>query len=218
MALILALVLGLYWVIRISCDKHETKKAREEFERVSNKEKLNRETWEAAVTNSELEAELEDRLYHNDEVLLQEIRDTWSHYYPGASVDVFYRAKKKPNSNIILIDTGNACSQFTALRILLANRGFLTYHDAILGISFYAYAETEYQMARSFHIQEQFILAVNEKLKQRGIDEAMYTDDDRGIWDFPRKERRVLDSGTVKWRPEISVFSMNVRYHNPSVK
>lgn len=217
MALILALVLGLYWVIRISGDKHETKKAREEFERVSNEEKLNRETWEAAVINRELEAELEDRLFNKDQELLDEVQRTWNDYFDYPIPEKYYVFKHDEKTRYALFFSREYYEDTTALRILMANRGFLLAHDAVLGIDFFAHGETELRRVSDYRVQEHFILSINEKLKLHGIDEEMYS---ARVYDpiyrFP--SGIVHLSGTVKWEPQISSFDLETKLHSPSVK
>lgn len=208
MALILALALGLFWAFRLSKEKAEIKEARNEYDMVRDQDEANRKMWESRVINKDLEDEFDDRLYNKDEELLREVRDTWTDYFNFFCPSIYFVEKEK---SWYLDTNGKSFSDLTAIRILLANRGFLTYHDAVLGFKIgTATGDTAYQRARLYYIQEMFIIAVNNKLKKHGIDEKMYTDDGLRIREFP--EEKSFDFGTVKWRPEISTFEMRAKY------
>ena len=213
MALILALVLGLYWIIRISSEKNQTKSIREDYETHHREEEILRDSWEESVINKALEEDLEDRLYHRDESLLQEVSVSWNTYF-SYPLPKTYIVRKKRDSYYINVSQ-DYYDDLTALRILLSNRGFLTWRDAKLGINLVAVGETAVQKAYSYKAQRDFIVAMNENLKKRGIDETMYSSISLSQYKvFPPSDTDYhCDFCQVQWKPEISDSYINFDEH-----
>lgn len=213
MALILALILGLYWIIRISSEKSQTKKIREDYETHHREEEILRDSWEESVINKSLEEELEDRLYHRDESLIQEVSASWDTYFQYTLPET-YIVRKKRNSYYITA-SHDYYDDLTALRILLSNRGFLTWHDAKLGIDLVAVGDTAVQKAYNYKDQRDFIVAMDENLKKHGVDEEMYSSVSLSQYNiFPPSDPDYhCDMCKVQWKPEIPDSYINFDKH-----
>lgn len=201
-----ALFGGAYWGSKYSEDKAALKNARQEYDTVSLSDEAIRADWESKVINRALEAELEDKIYQSNPEVMTELEKTWGDYYTTDFPKLFIGSRIGSR----LLDTDpNSFRGLTALRILLANRGFLTYHDATMGFNVFANGNTDYQRIENHKIQVHFIERVNRKLQSRGIDYPMYFEAVNHLYyPFPREYKifsgSVFEVGTVKWKPEIS--------------
>lgn len=210
MYLVLAIVLGLYWLIRIGTEKSQIKKARAEYDMKFQVEKNARDHWEKAVINQKLQDEFEDRLYNRDEELLAEVAASWDNYfhYPLPEIYIVNKKRGGESDDSIFIST-NAYNDLTALRILLSNRGFLTSNDATYGITLHACGDTAVQREADFRIKRDFILAMNENLKKRGINEKMYSDRHGRHEIFPPSDPDCrCGLARIQWKPAIYGSSM----------
>lgn len=145
MALILAIALGLFWVIRLSMEKSEVQQSRDEYQSVRDKENIDENTWRSRVTNRELEMSIEDRLYHKDAELISEYEKT-KEMFPESAYG-------------------------SALRVLMANRGKIPYKDSELGIEIIASGHTQLEKENSFAGQVRFVQWVSKRIKS---DEVYY--------------------------------------------
>lgn len=145
MALILAIALGLFWVIRLSMEKSEVKQRRDEYQSVRDKENIDENTWRSRVTNRELEMNIEDRLYHKDAELISEYEKT-KEMFPESAYG-------------------------SALRVLMANRGKIPYKDSELGIEIITSGHTQLEKENSFAGQVRFVQWVSKRIKS---DEVYY--------------------------------------------
>lgn len=189
-----ALFGGIYWVVRYLSDKSAHQKAKNEYDRIHMDDVVRKARWETLVIDKELEAELEDKIYHRDSEVMSELEASCGDYYdvamPALGID-----------------------RLTALRILMANRGHLTRDDAVNGIKIIAHGATTVQMVESHKIQAKFVTQINEKLKKRGIDNPMYFEGlNYRLYPFPGEYNifsgSVASIGKVKWRPMISTFAL----------
>lgn len=201
-ALLLALFGAIFWGVRYSSDKNEHIQADKIYQMTSQNEKELHDKWFSAVTNEELEVELEDRIAKRDAELVQEIRDTWTDYYDGSypefivvSKETYYRFIDYPGTSI---------SNITALRILMANRGFLTKMDAEIGMTISIIGTTELQKRENYAKQSRFVQAINEKLGENKRD--MYVDLGDGV--YHKLPTSKMFAGRIKWRPMVSIFDL----------
>ena len=207
MELILALVLGIYWICRISVDKSKTKAARQEYDEISKSEKELRDKWFSAVTDYSIETELEDRLYRHDEALIQELKNTWNDYFYCSFPETIYHRNSHENKNYIFYFDDNYVSDANALRILMANRGLLCRLDAELGIGICEYGDTEAQRRVRYSKEIRFLQAIDRKLEEHGNIQEMYIHTGTYYYSFPTE--RVM-YGIVNWRPMISIFALRL--------
>lgn len=145
MALILAIALGMFWVIKLSMEKSEVRQSREEYQIVREQEEVDENTWRTNVTSRELEMNIEDRLYHKDAELLSEYEKT-KEMFPESAYG-------------------------SALRVLMANRGKIPYKDSELGIEIVASGHTQLEKEKSFSGQIRFVQWVSKRIKS---DEVYY--------------------------------------------
>jgi len=213
MALILALILGLFWIIRLSSEKAQVKSVRKEYDKHHQVEENVRDSWEKSVINQALEEEFEDRLYRRDETLLEEVSASWNAYFPYPLPGT-YIVRKKRDAYYINVSY-DYFDDLTALRILLANRGFLTWRDAKLGIDLVAAGDTAAQKAYSYTVQRNFIVAIDESLKKHGVNEKMYSSVFMSQYNvFPPSDPDYhRDMCKIQWKPEISDSYINFDEH-----
>ncbi len=213
MALVLAIILGLFWIIRLSSEKAQVKSVRKEYDRHHQVEENVRDSWEKSVINQALEEELEDRLHRRDEVLLKEVSTSWDAYFPYPIPET-YIIRGKRDAYYINISC-DYYDDLTALRVLLANRGFLTWRDAKLGIDLVALGDTAAQKAYSYKVQRDFIVAMNENLKKHGINKKMYSSVFMSQYNiFPPSDPDYhCDMCKVQWKPEIPDSYINFDEH-----
>ena len=190
--------IGIRSTIDDSASKANAKRYKSEYE--IDQERLNE--WTDAVCDRELEIEFEDRLHKGDAELLQEVRESWPTYFLNEEPP-----KRFDNS------TQNEDSEFiakdriylgTALRILLANRGKLRYHDAAYGISYisYRYGCTRADEDREKQRYTTFFYAISRKLQLSKVKAPFYVHPDGygyNGWEYWGR----LYRGMLKWAPAI---------------
>ena len=196
-------VMGLSYIgIRSTLDdsahKANAKKYKTEYE--IDQERL--KEWTDAVTDKALEIEFEDRLHNCDAELLQEVRDSWPTYFHDEEPP-----KRFDNSTL------NEDSEFigrdriylgTALRILLANRGKLRYHDAAYGIWFISSWNgcTRADEDREKQRYSTFFHALNRQLRLSKVQAPFYVNPQSFGYNGWEHWGR-LYRGTVMWAPAI---------------
>lgn len=179
MALILAIALGLFWIIKLTYENQKVRESQKEYNTVRENEVANEKIWRDAVTNRQLEKEIEDRLYNKDPVLLEEYKQTVA-AYPFTALG-------------------------GALRVLMANRGRIPYKDSELGIEVIAYGNTQKEKDDSLEQQLQFTKWVANKVRKHGMSNELYFDSFGRIVPIDEAKCAV---GNVKWRPMISEFQI----------
>lgn len=207
-AFILALLGGSYLGVKSSCEKSAIAQSRAEYARVAAEDERMRQNWVSKATNSELENELEDRIYHRDAELMQELKDSWRDYYKDVESEFrgFYTPKKTKYSYIRSIDSGiyGYIDRYNAIRILMANRGFLTVLDAEIGIDMFPYGPTKLQELKNAEVQKNFVSTINRKLRDHGIDEPVYIKLSGTNEYYPLFGR--INAGLAQWRPVIPTY------------
>lgn len=209
-----ALFGGAYWGTKYSNDKTSLKEAHSEYDSVHSNDESVRFQWESKVINKEIESDLEEKIYQSNAEIISELEKTWNDYYESEFPKLFI--PKKIGGRLLDTDT-STLRALTALRILMANRGLLTYHDAVIGFDIFANGETTAQMVENHKIQTHFITQVNEKLKNHGMDYPMYFEGiNHLLYPFPGSYNifsgSVFVVGKVRWRPEIPSFTLQDSY------
>lgn len=203
-ALLLALFGSAYLGTKCSNDKRSHTMVRREYEADHKREEEKRKVWEASVINKKLEAELEDRLYRGDEELLQELRDTWHDYYEYNEFLTCYVPKDKSMCSRRGAETGcfGAVTNLNGLRMLMANRGYLTALDAYTGIDIYCAANTRAEELENSRIMKYFVQAIDRKLRKHGKCQPMYIGISGSSEYYSFYSTRFI-FGNVKWEPAL---------------
>lgn len=205
LAFLAALFGGSYWASKYSKDKSSMKNAQNEYEQIRAEDDALRLSWESSVINRDLEAELSEKIVNKDTDIISELSDTWCEYYSYPLPDLFLSNDFKGR----LLDTDPSYfRKLTVLRIILANRGFLTEYDAKYGIDIFAGGDTKSEKEANFKIQEDFIKRINQKLCSRGICQKMYFFGINNLYyPFPGSYNifsgSVFEAGKIIWRPSI---------------
>jgi len=211
MAVILFVLLALYLLIRVGSDKIAHKDAEREFQRGVHEDEIAKERWESHVTNKEIEEELEEKIYDRDNSVIEELRNTWSMYYDGECPQYIVH-NGESSKQYLYNGTGNGITDYNCLRILMCNRGLMTWCDAMLGIPIVRTGETAKRAELNYNTMIRFIKTINKRLNERGIHEDVYLElTDGSIYSIDEKSCGI---GTIKWRPIISVFRMNLSNTN----
>ncbi len=178
MDLIIAVVLLVILLFRISTDKAGHKQAQAQY----NEERLSFEqrkyAWLQMVTNEALEKELSQEFLSNDKCILNELNETKQ----------FYGCSLEPVDKV------------TAMRILMANRHLLTARDAELGIKIEAHGASYAEMDKDYESKINFIWHINKKLIEAGIVERMYNCCFPLYYPFESED---YHPGTIVWEPII---------------
>ena len=203
MELILLLILGGIVLFKLSGEKSTNRANDRQIERDAKEHSASLEDWFNRVTNKELETELEYKLYHND-------KDLWAE--ANSSVEYYFGAKPEQSDMIneyyakILSLFDGDDNQRIALRLLMANRGYLLSLDAEYGIKYNSTAKIQKiaddKKSMCFH----FFDAVNNKLVGRGICEQRYLCNGvSGRYQIFRGNEQVIPHyGAFYWAPAVS--------------
>ncbi len=209
MALILFVIIAVYLLVRVSADKAGHQEAEKEFEEVRHHDDFAKKEWELRTTNKILEAELLDKLLSRDASVMDELRTTWERYYETEFPQYVVHDEK---GRYLSDGSRQSISDYNCLRILMCNRGFLTYADAMYGIQIAKTGETEGKAQLSYHRMIRFVKRLNEKLLSRDIRENVYLElTDGSIYMLDENSSGV---GIVKWRPVISTFKLKLSNTN----
>lgn len=209
-ALILAILGGCYYGFKSSAEQSATAKYRAEYNRSFAEDERIRKNWVSRVTNTTLEIELEDRIFHYDTELLQELKDTWKDFYPNADFEfcgLIPKETKYSRERFFVSQLSGYLTKHDALRYLMANRGYLTEHDAELGIDLMSIADTRWQELKEAAVRKDILSAINEKLKARGVSAPMYIQHDGTNDFFPFHGR--MYNGIVRWEPTIPASTLH---------
>lgn len=180
MELILALLLGMFWIFRLSSDKKETKKARDKYKKTREAEIGRENTWRSKVVDAKLEEDLDYRIHHDDEALAMEYMEI-QNKFPFVSYG-------------------------DPLRVLLAVRGKISYIDSETGYLITGYGKTQRERDLNCAGRIKFIRWVNDNLESNGVSERLFLDDNAGkIVPLDSIEFGV---GRVKWAPMLSDFQI----------
>lgn len=221
MALVLLVVLLLIIVVRVSSEKATTANNRRQMENEFAEDDARARVWLSKVTNHELEVDLEDRLYNREPELIDEIQNSWSDYFGFAyNGERIYHPRKKTKSDydmLYVIHLGaDSISDMTALRMLMANRGLLIGHDAEYGLNIGLYGDTEKRRQVNRRRCQQFVRAMDRKLREHGVVEQMYEGSSATGYRLVDiyKEIEPADYGTrkdwlwVAWRPSFRTYQI----------
>ena len=212
LALILALIGGIYWGTRYSHDKQAHAIANKQYEEAQKAEAERRRNWLDKVTNTDFERDFEERIFQRDETVIQELADSWQHYFEADYPQIIIRPK---GDNRLIGESFGAATELTALRVIMANRGLLTLRDATEGIDVFAQGETAQQKAVSLSKQLFFIQTVNEQLNKHGSSENVYFEGLNLLY-YPisgklnARKGFVHEVGKVKWEPIISQAALDL--------
>lgn len=206
MELFLALFGAIYWIAKIFNEKDRTERARRANAETQRLDKLKKETWLSRVTNDSLEAELEQGLREKREDLLQELRDTWRDYFDSWE---FHDLLINDNARYRFFEVGlpSAYGELKipdALRMLMANRGFLIREDADHGILMSLSGVS--RKGTHLVVRKRFISEINSKLNSFGIKEKIYC----GMSNNQYRPFDIMYTGLVKWEPMIPTLHLNI--------
>lgn len=202
-----ALFGGAYWGAKYSNDKSAHKRAQEEYDSIHAEDESRRVQWMSMVTDKKLEAELEDKLYHRESAVMSELASSWGNYYDGDMPKLIVQNKETRYRFIECPSQYQCVNSLTLLRMLMANRGLLTFGDAELGMEISLnMGDTTLQRERNYDEQLDFARAIDVKLKNSGISETMYIYLDGTCKYFSIDERRI--GGKIMWRPMISTNAL----------
>lgn len=210
MALIMALLIGMAWLVVIGKEKIQTKKVRELSCDIQNKDSIRMSEWLSKVTNKELEDSLDTALLLSDESLLKEVRDSWVYYFGIKAPEYYQREITKHGVHRFAFSGNHVIDRTTALRILMANRGMLTVEDATHGIRFCASSSDPITEKWEHRVSMRFLHAINDRLKEHGINEEMYENRYNPALGHD-EPLEFYYCGVAKWYPMMSlrVFSNN---------
>ena len=171
--------------------------------------------WLSLVTDRALEERLKSGIAGNDEALYEEVLRTQERYFDSQwcvkrtamrflSSKGKYPDFYKHHSLICPFPT----DPWTALRILMANRGRLLYEDASSpGVSIWNINDDN--LARC-EARMKFVLCLDQMLRARGICEQMYVDNGPGTHYFKLTQDAIRSFGLnrVFWRPMIPTYQL----------
>lgn len=205
MELILLLILGGIVLLKLSGEKSTHRANERQRERDAKEQSASLENWVGRVTNKELETELEYKLYHND-------KDLWAE--ADSSVEYYFGAKPEQSdlineyyAKILTLFDGDD-NQRIALRLLMANRGYLRYSDAECGIRYDTTAKIQRLADEKESMLINFFGAVDNKLVGRGIREQryLYSRLNGKYYIFKGAESTTPICGYMYWAPSVSPF------------
>ena len=191
----LALFGGAHYTRRTVASKAEHKRAEREFQETQDRSLHARSIWDSSVTNPELEADLIERINNNDAELSAEVDSVRSNVFKDKSI----RMLGDNDSDV-------------ALRILMANRGYLTKQDATHGIEMCSPGESAAQVQSRFNNQKAFVQYLDDKLRENGVVYEMYFEGANHLYyPFPGKltvsPGSVTTVGKIVWKPMISPYA-----------
>lgn len=211
----IALFGGLFWGGKIHKEKSETKRAQSDFETTMAIRNARRSEFERKVIDRELEADLEDFVYNTsnydkvwsevskafDEMPWKPDDEKFICICPEAVDAVFGKGTytKKQKEQIA------ANYRKEALRIMMANRGKLMWNDARFGIHTIGDGAPTTRIAEQWNKETaNFILWINQKLKDHGVNEMVLLEFGCGYnnW-YQITEENKIKCGTYHWFPEI---------------
>ena len=210
MALVLFVLLAAYFLIRVGSDKAAHREAEKEFESVKLEDDCAKSDWERRATNKELESELEEKIYSRDEDVLEELKSIWNVYYNVEFPSIVHNDKK--NMRFLYDGIGNEITDYNCLRILMCNRGFLTWYDAVHGIPIVKCGNTTKRAQLCYENMIRFVKRMDEGLRKRNIHESVYLElTDGTIYSLDEQSSHI---GAIKWRPAISTFKIRLSNTN----
>lgn len=210
--LFIALFGGLFFGGKILNEKSKTKKIEQNNQNATDIYLSRKNNFEERVLDRKLEADLEDMIYHMDDydMIWSEVSKAFNEMpwkkedekficlHPEMVDIVFGKGTctKKQKEQIV------SNHRTEVLRIMMANRGKLTQKDVNKGIY------TPGQCAPTVRLGEQwntesanFVLWMNSKLKEHGIEEDIYLCINNEF--FSINEETKTRSGKYVWFPEI---------------
>lgn len=221
MALVFLVVLLLIIVVRISSERATTANNKRQMENEFADDDARSRAWLSKVTNHKLEVDLEDRLYNREPELIDEIQNSWSDYFGFAyNGEQIYHPRKKTKVDydmLYVIQPGvDSISDVMALRVLMANKGLLIEHDAEYGLSLGLYGDTEKRRQVNIRRCQQFVRAMDRKLREHCVVEQMYEGNSATGYRMIDiyKEIEPADYGTrkdwlwVAWRPSFRRYQI----------
>lgn len=201
------LIIGLLYVgIHSLIDNAVDSRNRCEAARRANIDAERRSHWLARTTDRALEERLKDRIRQNDEELYEELLATQGQYFdkkwwaPRSPSRFYFKGATMFPPKIEGAISAMPSQSWMALRILMANRGKLVYHDADLGILFGGVNTIGHEQ---YVAERDFLCRLNEKLRSVGICEKMYIETvPCSYFQFPEEERPYAATRLL-WRPVI---------------
>lgn len=209
MYLVLAIVLGLYWVVRICTDEIRGRHFKKEYEKEAASDQERKAAWLSSVTNHAVEDALEYKIYSRDKATLKEVRETWNRYYERELPTLISYNNPKDTKRYIYDGALDSICDFDCLRILMCNRGYLTMRDATIGMDVYCPDNLPaYEIRGRWAVVAHFVRAVDSQLRSRGVSETIYYErfgDYEAFTDFNQRISTVVGFyGALLWRPAIS--------------
>ena len=215
MYLVLAIILGLFWAVRLSANSIRTQKFDREYKEQLEQNRAREAVWLAQVINADVENELEYKIYHRDEALLNELKESWHIYYDREFPSIILHNNAKYPEHFVYDGSLDSITDYDCLRMLMCNRGYLTRNDAELGIKVIILNSVpELEARKRWEAISKFICAVDKSLRKKGAGEAIYFEiTPNRYMSFGEVNRcnnfRGL-SGKIIWRPVIPSFSLDI--------
>lgn len=210
LSLLAALFGGAYLGTKYSNDKIAHKMAQEEYQRSFEERQANKQLWLSKVTNDELENALEDKIYRREPDVMSELASSWGDYFDCDIPKAISYYRGKGHRYIESPSSFQSVNSLNLLRMLMANRGFLTSLDAELGMDICeGFGNTSVQKKQSYSEMIQFVKAIDTKLREHGVCERIYiTYYPTSSVCFPLRDTPV--NGKVVWYPLAHALALKI--------
>ena len=216
----IALFGGLFWGGKLSNEKSSAKKADQDHQHRMDTYFSRKNSFERKVLDRELEADLEDLIFDTsnydkvwaevskafDEMPWKPDDEQFIFICPEAVDAVFGKGTytKKQKEQIA------ANYRKEALRIMMANRGKLTHNDVCVGFYSIGQGAPTTRMGEKWNAESaNFVLWINSKLKEHGVDENVYICTSHNEY-WAINEKTKTYSGKCVWFPEILPTGANI--------
>ena len=156
MELIIFLVLGTFFLLKVVSKKGQDREHDKQLEANRTQREKRMNDWIRRVTDKRLEAELEEKIYTG--LTGKEIQTAFEN-----------AAKGLPDSDINEL----RYDKTMVLRLLMAEHGKLRNEDASWGIHVYAYGPTEIRRLEDAEMKRRVVYHIQNKLIKHGIDEKI---------------------------------------------
>lgn len=213
----IALFGGAFWGGKYIKERSAINSSHKAYESSMIMRETRKAEFESKVIDRELEADLEEFIYDtgNYDIVWKEVLEAFNEMPWKAEEDKFICLT--PQAVEIAFGKGTftkkqreeiaANHRKQALRIMMANRGKLMQNDAQFGIQTSGYGAPTVRQAEQLNRgTANFILWINEKLKEHGIDERVLLLKDWGNYEwYEVTETNKAIGGTYYWYPSVLV-------------